>query len=160
LRKNRIKAGEKKMDSIYGIQEIMSLLPHRYPFIMIDRILELIPGEKVIALKNVTINEPFFQGHFPGNPIMPGVLIIEAMGQAGAVLAAKSLEQKPNGTVIYFMGMDKVKFRKPVIPGDQVVFELKFLKQRAKVFKMAGMARVDENVVAEAELMATFGENK
>jgi len=148
------------MDSIYGIQEIMSLLPHRYPFIMIDRILELIPGEKVIALKNVTINEPFFQGHFPGNPIMPGVLIIEAMGQAGAVLAAKSLEQKPNRTVIYFMGMDKVKFRKPVIPGDQVVFELKFLKQRAKVFKMAGMARVDENVVAEAELMATFGENK
>lgn len=148
------------MDSIFGIQEIMSLLPHRYPFIMIDRILELIPGEKVIALKNVTINEPFFQGHFPGNPIMPGVLIIEAMGQAGAVLAAKSLEHEPNGTVIYFMGMDKVKFRKPVIPGDQVVFELKFLKQRAKVFKMAGMARVDENVVAEAELMATFGENE
>ena len=148
------------MDSIFGIQEIMSLLPHRYPFIMIDRILELIPGEKVIALKNVTINEPFFQGHFPGNPIMPGVLIIEAMGQAGAVLAAKSLEHELKGTVIYFMGMDKVKFRKPVIPGYQVVFELKFLKQRAKVFKMAGMARVDENVVAEAELMATFGENK
>lgn len=148
------------MDNIFGIQEIMSLLPHRYPFIMIDRILELIPGEKVIALKNVTINEPFFQGHFPGNPIMPGVLIIEAMGQAGAVLAAKSLERELKGTVIYFMGMDKVKFRKPVIPGDQVVFELKFLKQRAKVFKMAGMARVDENVVAEAELMATFGENK
>ncbi|MFO7556879.1 MAG: 3-hydroxyacyl-ACP dehydratase FabZ [Desulfobacterales bacterium] len=148
------------MDSIFGIQEIMSLLPHRYPFIMIDRILELIPGEKVIALKNVTINEPFFQGHFPGNPIMPGVLIIEAMGQAGAVLAAKSLEHELKGKVIYFMGMDKVKFRKPVIPGDQVVFELTFLKQRAKVFKMAGMARVDENVVAEAELMATFGENK
>jgi len=147
------------MDSVFGIQEIMGLLPHRYPFIMIDRILELIPGEKVIALKNVTINEPFFQGHFPGNPIMPGVLIIEAMGQAGAVLAAKSLEKELYGTVIYFMGMDKVKFRKPVVPGDQVVFELTFLKQRAKVFKMAGIARVDENVVAEAELMATFGEN-
>jgi len=147
------------MDSVFGIQEIMGLLPHRYPFIMIDRILELIPGEKVIALKNVTINEPFFQGHFPGNPIMPGVLIIEAMGQAGAVLAAKSLEKELYGAVIYFMGMDKVKFRKPVVPGDQVVFELTFLKQRAKVFKMAGIARVDGNVVAEAELMASFGEN-
>ncbi len=148
------------MDRIFDIQEIMKLLPHRYPFIMIDRILELTPGEKVVALKNVTINEPFFQGHFPENPIMPGVLIIEAMGQAGAVLAAKSLEREPQGILIYFMGMDKVKFRKPVIPGDQIVFEMKFLKQRAKVFKMSGTARVDEKVVAEAELMATFGERK
>ena len=147
------------MDSIFDIQEIIKLLPHRYPFIMIDRVLELTPGEKVVALKNVTINEPFFQGHFPENPIMPGVLIIEAMGQAGAVLAAKSLEREPQGTLIYFMGMDKVKFRKPVVPGDQIIFEIKFLKQRAKVFKMCGVASVDEKVVAEAELMATFGEN-
>ena len=108
------------MDKALDIQEIMKLLPHRYPFIMIDRILELTPGEKVIALKNVTINEPFFQGHFPANPIMPGVLIIEAMGQAGAVLAAKSLEREPHDVLIYFMGMDKVKFRKPVTPGDSV----------------------------------------
>ena len=146
------------MDKAFDINEIMKLLPHRYPFIMVDRILELIPGKKVIALKNVTINEPFFQGHFPENPIMPGVLIIEAMGQAGAVLAAKSLERESHGSLIYFMGMDKVKFRKPVIPGDQLIFEMKFLKQRRNVFRMSGTAYVDENVVAQAELMATFGE--
>jgi len=155
-----MKAMEEKMEKALDIQEIMKLLPHRYPFILIDRILELTPGEKVIALKNVTINEPFFQGHFPGNPIMPGVLIIEAMGQAGAVLAAKSLRQGPQGTLIYFMGMDKVKFRKPVTPGDQLIFEMKFLKQRRNVFRMSGTAYVDENVVAQAELMATFGEEK
>jgi len=155
-----MKATEEKMDKALDIQEIMKLLPHRYPFIMIDRILELTPGEKVIALKNVTINEPFFQGHFPANPIMPGVLIIEAMGQAGAVLAAKSLEREPNGVLIYFMGMDKVKFRKPVTPGDQLIFEMKFLKQRSNVFRMSGTAYVDENIVAQAELMATFGEEK
>ena len=148
------------MDKALDIQEIMKLLPHRYPFIMIDRILELTPGEKVIALKNVTINEPFFQGHFPENPIMPGVLIIEAMGQAGAVLAAKSLEREPHNSLIYFMGMDKVKFRKPVTPGDQLIFEMKFIKQRRNVFKMSGTAYVDEKVVVQAELMATFGEGK
>jgi len=148
------------MDNAFDIQEIMKLLPHRYPFIMIDRILELTPGEKIVALKNVTINEPFFQGHFPDNPIMPGVLIIEAMGQAVAILAAKSLDQEPHDSLIYFMGMDKVKFRKPVTPGDQLIFEMKFLKKRRKVFKMSGTAYVDENVVAQAELMATFGEGK
>ena len=155
-----MKVTEGKMDKAFDIQEIMKLLPHRYPFILIDRILELTPGEKVIALKNVTINEPFFQGHFPENPIMPGVLIIEAMGQAGAVLAAKSLERESHGSLIYFMGMDKVKFRKPVTPGDQLIFEVKFLKQRRNVFRMSGTAYVDENVVAQAELMATFGEEK
>ena len=139
------------------ILEIMKSLPHRYPFIMIDRILELVPDEKIVALKNVTINEPFFQGHFPGNPIMPGVLIIEAMGQAGAVLAAESMSRKEHGSLIYFMGVDKVKFRKPVIPGDQLVLKLKFLKRRGKVFKMAGIAYVDEKIVVEAQLMATFG---
>ena len=148
------------MDNTFDIQKIMNLLPHRYPFIMIDRILELVPGEKVVALKNVTINEPFFQGHFPGRPIMPGVLMIEAMGQAGAVLAAESLPEQEQGSLIYFMGMNKVKFRKPVVPGDQIIFEIKFLKQRAKVFKMSGMAFVDEKLVAEAELMASFGEKE
>ncbi|MBW2492778.1 MAG: 3-hydroxyacyl-ACP dehydratase FabZ [Deltaproteobacteria bacterium] len=148
------------MDNAFDIQEIMKLLPHRYPFIMIDRILELTPGEKVVALKNVTINEPFFQGHFPGNPIMPGVLIVEAMGQAGAILAAKSLTREPHASLIYFMGMDKVKFRKPVTPGDQLIFKMQFLKQRRNVFKMSGTAYVDEKVVAQAELMATFGEEK
>ncbi|MBW2604525.1 MAG: 3-hydroxyacyl-ACP dehydratase FabZ [Deltaproteobacteria bacterium] len=148
------------MNNALDIQEIMKLLPHRYPFIMIDRILELTPGEKVVALKNVTINEPFFQGHFPENPIMPGVLIVEAMAQAGAVLAAKSLDTDFHDSLVYFMGIDKVKFRKPVIPGDQLIFEMKFLKQRRKVFKMSGTAYVDEKIVAQAELMATFGEGK
>ena len=146
------------MEKMYDIQEIVNVLPHRYPFIMIDRILELIPGEKVVALKNVTINEPFFQGHFPGTPVMPGVLIVEAMAQAGAVLAHASLSREELGGLVFFMGMDKVKFRKPVVPGDQLVIELKPLKQRLKVFKMSATAKVDETLVAEAELMATFGE--
>lgn len=146
------------MEKMYDIQEIMNLLPHRYPFIMVDRILELIPGEKVVALKNVTINEPFFQGHFPGTPVMPGVLIVEAMAQAGAVLAHASLSREELGGLVFFMGMDKVKFRKPVVPGDQLVIELKPLKQRLKVFKMSATAKVDGTLVAEAELMATFGE--
>jgi len=146
------------MKKTYDIQKIMDLLPHRYPFILIDRILELIPGEKVVALKNVTINEPFFQGHFPGNPIMPGVLIIEAMGQAGAVLAAESRSLEKQGSLIFFMGMDNVRFRKPVIPGDQLIFDVQILKRRKKVVKMSGVATVDGNRVAEAELMATFGE--
>jgi 3-hydroxyacyl-[acyl-carrier-protein] dehydratase len=148
------------MKKTFDIQKIMNLLPHRYPFIMIDRILELVPGEKVVALKNVTINEPFFQGHFPGNPIMPGVLIIEAMGQAGAVLAAESLPGEQQNSLIYFMSMDKVKFRQPVVPGDQIIFEVRFLKKRAKVFKMSGVALVDGKRVAEAELMASFGEKQ
>ena len=146
------------MDKIYDIQKIMNLLPHRYPFIMIDRVVELVPNEKVVALKNVTINEPFFQGHFPKNPVMPGVLIIEAMGQAGAILAAESLPKEKQSSLIYFMGMDKVKFRKPVVPGDQIIFELRFLRRRAMVFKMSGIAFVEKKRVAEAELMATFEE--
>ena len=151
---------EKKTDKVLDIQGIMKLIPHRYPFIMIDRILEILPREKVVALKNVTINEPFFQGHFPENPIMPGVLIIEAMAQAGAVLAAKSLDEELRDPLVFFMGMDKVKFRKPVTPGDQLIFEITFLKRRGKVFKMTGIAYVEKKIVAEAELMATFGERE
>ena len=151
---------DNKTDKVMDIQEIMKLIPHRYPFILIDRILEILPREKVVALKNVTINEPFFQGHFPENPIMPGVLIIEAMAQAGAVLAAKSLDKDFRDSLIFFMGIDKVKFRKPVTPGDQLIFEMTFLKRRAKVFKMAGIAYVENKIVTEAELMATFGERE
>ena len=139
------------------IQEIMELLPHRYPFILVDRIIELVVGERIVALKNVTINEPFFQGHFPGRPIMPGVLIVEAMAQAGGVLAYRSRAAGSQGAPIYFMAIDKVRFRKPVVPGDQLVFEVKLLKQRAKVVKMAGVAKVDGVRVAEAELMAALG---
>ena len=143
---------------VYNIQEIMNFLPHRYPFILVDRIEELIPDKKVVALKNVTINEPFFQGHFPGTPIMPGVLIVEAMAQAGGVLASASLPQEKQGALIYFMGIDKVKFRKPVVPGDQLVIEVQILKQRLKAIKMSAMATVDKKIVAEAELMASFGD--
>jgi len=148
------------MKTEYDIQKIMEILPHRYPFLLIDRIIDLVPGEKVIALKNVTINEPFFQGHFPGQPVMPGVLIVEAMAQAGGVLACESRATDSHGQLIYFMGMDKVRFRKPVVPGDQIIFEAKILKLRSKVAKMSGTATVDNQLVAEAELMATFGENK
>ena len=146
------------MDKSYNIQDIMNLLPHRYPFLLIDRVIDLVPSKKIVALKNVTINEPFFQGHFPKNPVMPGVLIIEAMGQAGGILAAESLPEEKQGALILFMGMDKVKFRKPVVPGDQLIFEVQFLRKRAMVFKMSGVAFVNKKRVAEAELMATFEE--
>lgn len=144
----------------YDILRIMNLLPHRYPFLLVDRILEIEPGEKIIALKNVTVNEPFFQGHFPGNPIMPGVLIVEAMAQAGGVLAFDAMPESEQGAVVYFMGMDKVKFRKPVVPGDQLIFEVKLLRKRLKAIKMSGTATVDQTLVAEAELMATIGEKR
>jgi beta-hydroxyacyl-ACP dehydratase FabZ len=143
---------------VYDINTIMESIPHRYPFLLVDRILELVPNQRVVALKNVTINEPFFQGHFPNRPIMPGVLIIEAMGQAGGVLAASVLPPEKKGSLIYFMGMDKVKFRKPVVPGDQLIFELEILKQRAKAVKMAGVAKVDGKVAAEAVMMASLQE--
>lgn len=146
------------MEKVYDIEKIMDILPHRYPFLLIDRIIEIIPGEKIVALKNVTINEPFFQGHFPGVPIMPGVLIIEAMGQAGGILAFSSAPQENKNAILYFMGMDKVRFRKPVVPGDQLLIEAKILKQRSKAIKMSGIATVEEKLVAEAELMASIGE--
>lgn len=138
------------------IHEIMNILPHRYPFLMIDRVLELVPGETIVAMKSVTFNEPFFCGHFPGNPIMPGVFIIEGMAQAGGVLALASLPQEMHGTPVYFMGINKVKFRRPVIPGDQLVFHVKFLKKSSWAVKFAGVAIVDEERVCEAELTATF----
>ena len=142
----------------YDIQKIMKYLPHRYPFLLIDRVKEVVPGEKVIALKNVTINEPFFQGHFPGAPVMPGVLILEAMGQAGGILAIESLEKPEPDSLVFFTGIDKARFRKPVVPGDQLILELKLLKIRARVVRMAGVATVDGAKVAEAELMAAYGD--
>jgi 3-hydroxyacyl-[acyl-carrier-protein] dehydratase len=144
------------MELPMDIRTIMKHLPHRYPFLLVDRILECIPGQKIIALKNVTINEPFFQGHFPVAPIMPGVLIVEAMAQAGGVLALHSIEALKEGTLMYFMGLDQVRFRKQVVPGDQLILELEILKKRAKVIKMSGVARVDNQIAAEAQLMATF----
>lgn len=145
------------MDKTYDIQAIMDFLPHRYPFILVDRILNLVPGEKITALKNVTINEPFFRGHFPSYPIMPGVLIVEAMAQAAGVLALESMPAEKRGAPVFFMGLDKVKFRKPVVPGDQLIFEVQIIKFRSKVVKASGKAFVEDSIVAEAELMATLG---
>jgi beta-hydroxyacyl-ACP dehydratase FabZ len=138
-----------------GIQEIMNTLPHRYPFLLVDKIIEMDIGKRVVGIKNVTINEPFFQGHFPGQPIMPGVLILEAMAQVAGVMALKTVppEQVQN-KVIYFMTIDKAKFRKPVIPGDQIRFEMDVLKMRSNIVNFRGQAVVDGGVVAEAEMMA------
>ena len=147
------------MEPAFEIQGIMELLPHRYPFLLVDRVIELVPNDRIVALKNVTINEPFFQGHFPGKPVMPGVLIIEAMAQAGGILAYQTSSAEKRNRLIYFMGMDKVRFRKMVVPGDQIIFEAKILKFRSKVAKMSGTASVDNQLVAEAELMASFGDN-
>ena len=143
---------------MFDINEIMKNLPHRYPFLLVDRITEFTPGEKITGIKNVTINEPFFQGHFPGHPIMPGVLIIEAMAQVGGIMAFKSESEKTEGKVVYFMGIDQAKFRKPVLPGDQVRLVVTVLKQRRSIWAFKGEAYVDETLVAEAELMATIAD--
>ncbi len=138
-----------------GIQEILETLPHRYQFLLVDKLVEMEIGKRVVGIKNVTMNEPFFQGHFPGHPIMPGVLILEAMAQTGGVLALKSVpKEEVKNKVIYFMSIDKAKFRKPVIPGDQVRFELEQTKQRANIRAYSAKATVEGSVVAEAELMA------
>lgn len=138
-----------------GIQEVMDLLPHRYPFLLIDRILEFEMNKRIVGLKNVTINEPFFQGHFPGHPIMPGVLLLEAMAQAGGVMALKSIPAEDvKKKVLYFMSIDKAKFRKPVVPGDQVRFELEIVRERGPVKSFKAVAVVDGGIVAEAEMMA------
>ena len=138
------------------VKEIMQILPHRYPFLLVDRIESLKEGEEIVGIKNVSINEPFFVGHFPGNPIMPGVLIIEAMAQVGGVLAFHSSPKEWAGSLVYFMGIDKVRFRKPVVPGDQLWLKLTTIRQKQKVFKMRGEAYVDDTLVAEAELMAAI----
>ncbi|PKN61374.1 MAG: 3-hydroxyacyl-[acyl-carrier-protein] dehydratase FabZ [Deltaproteobacteria bacterium HGW-Deltaproteobacteria-15] len=141
-------------------EEITKILPHRYPFLLVDCITELEPLKRVVGIKNVTANEPFFQGHFPGNPIMPGVLILEAMAQAGGVLARLSFPEvleKEGGGKVFFMALDNVKFRRPVVPGDQLILKLEALRTGSRVWKMAGKAFVKENLVAEAELMASIG---
>lgn len=135
------------------INKIMGLLPHRYPFLMLDKIVEMEPQKRIVGIKNVTINEPFFQGHFPGHPIMPGVLLIEGMAQAGGVLALLS-DPEPEKKVLYFMSIDKAKFRKPVLPGDQVRFELDVIRQRGNIKSFKALALVDGVVVAESEMMA------
>ena len=138
------------------IKEIIRLLPHRYPFLLVDRILEGEKMKNLVGLKNVTINEPFFQGHFPSEPIMPGVLILEGMAQAGGILAFYSMPEMVGEKLVYFAGIDKVKFRRPVVPGDQLIYEVEVIKQKGKIWKMAAKAKVDYKLAAEAELMAAL----
>ena len=137
------------------VREILGILPHRYPFLLVDRVLD-VSEDKLVALKNVTANEPFFQGHFPGHPVMPGVLILEAMAQAGALLATRSSSFDPATQVIYFMAIDKAKFRKPVVPGDQLILEMVPLRKGGAVWKLRGEAKVAGTLVCEAELLATI----
>lgn len=143
------------------IREIMNILPHAYPFLLVDRIVELEPGKRIVGIKNVTFNEPFFPGHFPGRPIMPGVLIVEAMAQTAGLLAFKSMPEEENKKKpVFFLGMDNVRFRKPVIPGDQLRLELEVTRQRQSIWGFKGKAFVDGKLVAEAELLAMMGEGK
>ncbi len=142
------------------IKEIIHILPHAYPFLLVDRIIEMEPGKRIVGIKNVTYNEPFFPGHFPGRPIMPGVLIVEAMAQTAGILVFNSLPQEPHKPPIYFLGIDNVRFRKPVIPGDQLRLELEITKHRQSIWGFKGKALVDGKLVAEAELLAMWGDEK
>ena len=141
---------------MFTVQEIMRLLPHRYPFLLLDRIVEFEPGRRIVGLKNVTINEPFFTGHFPAYPIMPGVLIIEALAQVGGFLALKAMEDEAK--IAYFAGIDNCKFRRPVHPGDQLRLECTIIARKGPVWKMHGQATVDGVLVAKADLTASLGD--
>ena len=136
------------------VRDIAAMLPHRYPFLLVDRVIDYTVGERLRAIKNVTINEPFFQGHFPGHPVMPAVLILEAMAQVGGMLMLNTVDD-PSSNLVYFMGIDGAKFRRPVVPGDQLHFKLELLSAKRRVMKMRGEAFVDGQLVAEAELLAT-----
>ncbi len=147
------RTGQRDGGVAMDIGRILDVIPHRYPFLLVDRILEVEGTRRIVGIKNVTINEPFFQGHFPGHPIMPGVLIIEAMAQVGGMLLLGTIED-PDQKVVYFMSLDNVKFRRPVLPGDQLRCELEMVQNRGRTCRMKGVAYVDGNVVAEAEMMA------
>jgi len=137
------------------IQQILKLLPHRYPMLLVDRILEIEDGKRIVGLKNVTANEPFFQGHFPGAPVMPGVLIVEAMAQCSAIIFLKDLPDREK-KLFMFGGVDKARFRKPVVPGDQLIMECNVLQRRSNTARVQGVARVNGNVVAEAEMISVM----
>jgi len=138
------------------VQEVLAHLPQRFPFLMVDRVLECEPGSRILALKNVSVNEPFFQGHFPHRPVMPGVLILEAMAQAAAVLVFKTLNARPDETsVYYYAGIDNARFKKPVVPGDQLVLEVTIVASRRGIWKFGCSARVGEAVVAQADILCT-----
>ncbi|MHB1660885.1 MAG: 3-hydroxyacyl-ACP dehydratase FabZ [bacterium] len=140
-----------------GIREILGLLPHRYPFLMIDKVVAIEKGKCITAIKNTTINEPYFQGHFPSYPVMPGVLILEALAQAGGILAYKTEEDDDlKNKLTYFMGIDKAKFRKPILPGSTIVLNVELIKRKQFIWVFSGKAEVEGKLCAEAELMASF----
>lgn len=141
------------------IQEIMKILPHRYPFLLVDRIQEFDPGKRIVGIKNVTINEPFFQGHFPGHPVMPGVLIIEAMAQVGGILAYLASDDEIRKKVCYFLSVDAARFRKPVFPGDVLRLEMETTLNRRGIWGFNGKAYVGDKLVADAGLKATFADS-
>ena len=140
--------------TVMDIREVLDHLPHRYPFLLVDRVLDLVPGESIHAYKNVTVNEPFFVGHFPHHPVMPGVLIMEALAQAAGILSFKTMGSKPDDdSVFYFVGIDGARFKKPVLPGDQLHLHVNVQREMRGIWKYKAVARVDDAVVAEAELM-------
>jgi 3-hydroxyacyl-[acyl-carrier-protein] dehydratase len=141
------------------INQIMKILPHRHPFLLVDRVLELEVGKRIVAIKNVTINEPFFPGHFPGHPVMPGVLIVEAMAQVAGILAYQS-DESVRDKVTYFVGIDNAKFRRPVMPGDQLKIEIEVIGCKRGIWVFSAKATVDDKLVTEAELKATFAEKQ
>ena len=143
---------------VMDVMQILALLPHRYPFLLVDRVTECVPDQKLVAFKNVTINEPFFQGHFPRHPVMPGVLILEAMAQACAILGYTTSQLSPATHVTYLMGIDGAKFRRPVVPGDQLVMTIEVLRHKGQVWKTRGVATVGGAMAAEAEFLATVVE--
>ncbi len=149
------------MSMVMDINEIQSYLPHRYPFLLVDRVLELEPGKRITALKNVTMNEPFFPGHYPHHPVMPGVLIVEAMAQAAGLLSFKSEGSTlDENSVIYFAGIDKARFKKPVVPGDQLIIKAEILRNSRKIVKYKVVVEVDGKLAAEAEIMCAIGTSK
>lgn len=139
------------------INEVLKYLPHRYPFLLIDRVLDFTKDQSLTAIKNVTINEPFFPGHFPHHPVMPGVLIVEAMAQACAILSMKSLDKVPSeDSIYYFVGIDNARFKRPVLPGDQIIFKVEIKRRMKGIWRFAGNAYVDEDLAATAELMCAY----
>jgi 3-hydroxyacyl-[acyl-carrier-protein] dehydratase len=147
------------METLLDSRAIQQLLPHRYPFLLVDRIIELVPFERVVGIKQVTVNEPFFQGHFPGAPVMPGVLVVEALAQCGAVLALREIEDRDKKLVL-FSGIDNARFRRAVVPGDTLVLEVTALRFRQRAQRMRGEAKVNGQLVAEAEIMSIVADRE